>query len=186
VRITSNSSNNNPFDISEWIYPWSTVIGSIIAIICFGSGLTGLGWGMASLLNGLQLLCFVVVFAFVVDGDLEWGNILRSLFIMALCASPGTVIPMIHDYRTSARVEEEVTIETTKMLYSDANHAFVLLIDGVQQPLMLTFGSNNTSAYNHIKAGYLDNTLQVKKKRKKAWHDDEVQIVYEIDGRNFK
>jgi len=151
-------------------------------LVFFASGM--LPWQVATgFLFIAMLFLFIVT---LVATHLSTAQNLVTLLFMLVLSLPGTFVPMIHDYRTAERIDEVLKVEDHKLVYSDNTLTFILTIEGTQQPLILAFSSDDSKKFYHIKADFLDGTLKVEKRRKKAWNQDTARTVYEISGYEFK
>jgi len=169
--------NNKPYlKISIWI----TIYGTLISII-------GLSWGAGITLVILAGIGFTIWLNNLLGyyNDLEWRKYFMMVGLLILTSSGGTIIPMMHDYKTAERIDELLPTEkSTKLYYNDDNKLFILFVDGMKQPLAID-RSGSSDSYNKLKADYLDKKIKVERKRIKKWYEDEVSEGYYLDGYKF-
>ena len=117
--------------------------------------------------------------------ELEWTKYFAVMGLFIFLSSPITWLPMVHDYKTSERIDETLSLDKEfKVYYNDTHYSFILFVDGMKQPLMID--RDKSDSYNQIKANYLDGKAKVEKKRIKNWYDDEVTVGYYLDGNLFQ
>ncbi len=205
MNIKSNKENRKGFNLSlpkKWVEKSSYWYGFIIPLIVIGiATVTDGTWGLIIILTVIGV-AWQTIYVGVNESsrrsdaryysESDYGpdkqNWFAFIFLPLVLIGAGYwggIKPMIYDYDNAERIDKVLTMDVnTTLYYNDANKVFVLFIEGQKQPLVID-RSGSSESYNRLKAGYLDNKIEVIKKETKSWADDKSKIAYTFDDYKF-
>ena len=108
----------------------------------------------------------------------DFRQFILLIVMLFIGASPGTIVPMMHDYYHSERIDTIIPIEPHTVLFNDATFSIVVIFENNSHPYIKDFVEE--SYYTKLKSMMLDNQVSVLKKNMKHWTDDKVIVRYVI------
>ena len=119
---------------------------------------------------------------------LDWNRYFLLLLLIFVFTIPLHVQPMMIDAETSEEINELLPMDKEATLYwNDSNQIFILMFKGEPQPLAFDSGDSG-ERYNRLKAAFLDNKIEIEKRKVKEWYEEEDEIVigYYLDNYKFR
>ena len=180
MKINSSTTKNNFIEkingIINNIYGKITILIIIISILL---NIFSLHW----FINAIIFLCVMVAITIYYYKLLNFKLYVMIFGLFFILSANTHIIPCLHEFKTSEKINEVVPIAPNNLYYNDKNNIFILFLENENHPLTLIM--NNSATYHRLKADFLDKKIQVQRKKVKYWYKEKITTGYYLDDYKF-
>lgn len=184
MKINSNTTKNNFIEkiigIINNIYGKTTILIIIISILL---NIFSWGWFINSIIFLSVLLGITIYITILYHEILNFKLYFMICGLFFILFANTHIIPCWNEFKSSEKINEVIPIAPNNLHYNDKNKIFILFLENENQPLTLIM--NNSTIYHRLKADFLDNKIQVQRKKVKYWYEEKITIGYYLDEHKF-
>lgn len=184
MKINSNTTKNNFIEkiigIINNIYGKTTILIIIISILL---NIFSWGWFINSIIFLSVLLGITIYITILYHEILNFKLYFMICGLFFILSANTHIIPCWNEFKTSEKINEVIPIAPNNLHYNDKNKIFILFLENENQPLTLIM--NNSAIYHRLKADFLDNKIQVQRKKVKYWYEEKITTGYYLDEHKF-